>query len=213
VIADLTRSSPQIELMVPTALGTPGYWYTFDDGTGSMIPASGGPFARTPIAPACPLPVNYAACMSSVQPFSGWGAAMGFDFATSSINPDGGASQPAPYDVSAYKGIRFLGRARDPGLGSQLWVRFYDVNTDSVYRGAACIGSDAGACDIYPQAMVPLTGDWGWYEVDFSSLEQPAGGYPETGLDTRHALGIQFAGGGGGVSFDICVADIQFVRP
>jgi hypothetical protein len=229
LIASLSNPYGQIEIGIAPGQGTAGYWYTFGDGTGSMIPAPGGPFARTPAVPPCPLPFSYAACMSSVTPFSNYGAGMGFNFVTSGVNMSGGASQPSAYDVSAYRGIQFYARAADLGPWSQ-WVsvQFPDVHTDSAYPGAACIGSDAGACDENAQSTITLTSDWQLYEVDFATLTQGLGAYPENGLDLAGALGIQFAVFGGvaltavpdagvdpsmppSVSFNVCVADITFV--
>jgi hypothetical protein len=205
--------------------GTPGYWYTYGDSTGVVVPHQ--PFVYSPVDN-CTLPgLGGAACMKSQVPFQGYGAGMGFNFVTSGTNSDGGVSQPSVYDVSQYKGIRFYARADALGPGSQtLAVQFPDVYTDSAYPGAACTVADAGACDYYETALVDLTSDWQEYEVDFANLTQGAGGYPEPALSEQNALGIQFSvygtavitgagldAGTAGVSFDVCVGDLRFVRP
>ena len=108
-------------------------------------------------------------------------------------------------------------------------VQFPDANTSSAYPGAACTAADAGACDFYETALVELASDCQEYEVDFADLTQLPGGYAEAALREQNALGIRFAvfgtasldlvtdagldSGTQGISFDVCLGDLRFVRP
>ncbi len=217
----------QNKLRIPSGVGTPGYWFTADDGTGagSMVPTPQDGFNYMPVAAACEgrlvMPFSNAACMKSVAPYTsafpdGW-ATMGFNFMTSGTNPDGGASTPIAFDVSGFRGIRFWAMA-SPSGSQTLSVQFSDVENDMAAPGAGCVQASPLQCYNFYQYTLALQSTWSPYEVDFDRLTQQftnaQGFYTTQGFDRNAALGITFVAssdGGTPLTFDVCVAQIYFV--
>ncbi len=174
-----------------------GYWYTFGDDTGGYLtPAEGADFVMGYTDPARPMSVRAARLLGGN--FQDWGAALAFDFKAGF----------APYDASAYTGLRFYARSAQGTL--ELAVAIPDRH--STPQAGICGQGGQGPtipCFEHPLTNVTLTQEWAEYEIPFSSLERGLAPLPP--FDPKAVYSVHF-GTPSGVTFDVWVDDVAFTR-
>lgn len=181
---------------VITATGSRvGYWYTYNDGTATQVPAPGVLFA--PAAGGPTTSPKFAATTSGPA-FTTYGAGMGFDFNNVMM-------KPCPYDGTAYKGITFYAKSNGTaGLAIKAMVK--TAATTASTSGGSC----AAKCDDHFALKSTLTTSWAQYTITFDSATfvQEGFGTPTT-FDKTKLLGMQFQVGMG-LKFDFSVDQLAF---
>jgi len=160
-----------------------GPWYVFSDATTT------GTLGKLTIAPltgadARPNSTSTAALHLTATGFTEWGAGVGADM----VNQ---MAKKAPYDVSAYRGIRFFAKIAS---GATTTVKVLVPNIYSDADGAKCTDTDVQKrCgDHLFKSVSGLKTTWEAYEVQFSELTQQAFGLPQTGFDPTGVYSVQF---------------------
>ena len=172
--------------------GRNGTWYTFNDGTGTQVPAEGAACPATPIVGG--RSGSTYAQETTGSGFTSFGAGLGFNFV------DGGPS----YDAHVWSGVQFW--ARMATGSATMRVVLSDGNTDS--RGGVC-SSAPGGCGDYFGVVISLTSTWALYKVKFTDLRQQGWGYAATAYDPSKAYGVQW-NIDAGPPFDLWVDDVSF---
>jgi hypothetical protein len=146
--------------------GLEGYWYTYSDGTGQLLPAPGSP--------------NLAATVFAgrrAREVSGggqekWGAGFGFDLTRRGAKAKATGAPPV-FNASAYAGIQFDVLSKATPI--RLRVSFSDVDTDprggvcdpkSTVSATTCFGDFGIELDVAP-------GTWEERRVQFSQTAVP----------------------------------------
>jgi hypothetical protein len=167
--------------------GRGGYWFTFQDSSGSKIEPAGQFKMGAPgrdSARAARMRGHMASSGSSIY------AGMGFQL-----------SDPAgAYDASPYTGVTFW--AKGPGR-----VRFEMPDVNTAPGGGRCK-------DCYNDngVVIALESEWRKYTIRFDWLEQrPGWGDPAPGLTKSEVYAMEWEFGGAGRDFDISIDDIAFV--
>ncbi len=162
--------------------GRAGYWYTYGDGTGTIVPDPAGSFTMVLGGN----PGNMAQITGNG--FTNWGAGMGLNF-LEEISPGVKAS----YDASAYTGVIFDIRV---GSGSTTSVRF-EVPASATNADTGHFGVD-------------LTASTAWQSVTvfFNLMTQPNWATPAS-FTASDVYGLQWKVGTG-VTFDVQVDNIRF---
>jgi hypothetical protein len=202
LVDDMAKSDNGID-----GSGLVGYWYTYSDGTGQIVPAAGSSEF---------LPIAFQG--RRAREFSGrgqekWGAGFGFDLSRDDTAKKGAA----PFDATAFSGIQFDVLSKSAPL--RLRVSFPDADTDP--RGGACDKTST-------KTSVACFGDYGleldvpqdsWVErrVSFSQVSIPAWSLlkaaVEHGLRKSALYSIHFAVRPDGTKlapFDVLVANVFF---
>jgi hypothetical protein len=183
-----------------------GPWYNVNDGTKAGVQAPLTIAVLTGTANARPGSTSTAALHTTATGFTSWGAGVGADF----VNTGG---VKVPYDVSAYKGIRFyakIGAGTQPGMKLLIPTTYSDPlggkcnNTASPPAGTAC--NDHLFCPINS-----LKATWDVYECDFSDLMQQSFGLPQAKLDPTSVYGLQFTLATTPLAADFWLDDVAFV--
>jgi hypothetical protein len=178
--------------------GRTGYWYTFNDKTGTQTPApesvSGSPFL--PMAGGAN-GSSYAAATSG-SGFKTWGAGMGF-----TLNTQGTAS--CAFDASAYTGIRFWAR----GNGAAVRMKVTTPATTPTTEGGTCVEGGPGleCSNAHGKDFTP--GAWQLIEVPFATLTQQEYWGQPAAFDKSKLLQVQFQIAQE-ITFDIAVDDLEF---
>jgi hypothetical protein len=184
--------------------GRHGYWFTFNDGTGTETPV---PYSksRVPFAP-----TGGKACASG-SGFTSWGADMGV-----SLNQPPGFDPACHYDASAYSGVTFMlsGAVQSGSL------RFFvtTASTTAVADGGTC-PCTATCNDHYTISLDAPTATPRKVIVDFAQLRQRGWGTAVTWnpaevltlvwqIDTPSSQGTN---AGASANFtNLCVDDLEF---
>jgi len=174
--------------------GRKGSWFVSNDGSGSQTPDVDEPA----------LPSEFM--VVRVDSTRGMHTSGG-PFATSSpilgttLASDG--TEPVPYDLSGFKGIRLWVRSNSTSPMAAKEARL-NLPTSATSRGGACM-----ICGDHFGVSVPLTSKWVQVEVPFSSLKQSGFGRPliaKADLKLVTALEFQFSRN---LSFDVWLDDIE----
>lgn len=188
VVDDMEDGDNALSLAAAPLLG---YWYAYNDGSGTQVPAEdtsgANPFA--PNAGGSTTSPLFAACTTGTG-FSMWGGGIGFNLL------DLGGGNTCPVNLSGVTGVRFSIK----GTGS-IRLQVSSKPTASAPNGGTCTGSD---CDYHANFPIPMTADWSSVSVPWSMLG--AGVAP---FDATTALGIQFqAYGDPPPDWNFCVDDV-----
>jgi hypothetical protein len=175
-----------------------GYWYTYNDGTGTQVPAPTALFKGT--APGSTTSPMFAATTSGPA-FTSYGAGMGFDFNNT-------ASKSCPYNASAYTGIKFYAKANTGNMAMMALKAMIKIpaTTPTTADSGAC----AAKCEdhFYLKPAPVLTATWTQYTMPFASIAQDGFGTATT-FDKTKILAMQFQVATN-VKFDFSVDDITF---
>jgi hypothetical protein len=205
-----------------------GGWYAYNDGTATCMEM---PMAHTngPIPAA--MIENGGHCGSKYGfEFSGSGcsfAGIGTDLAApipdpdASTDPDAGSTAVAlktPYDLSAFKQIKFWGRLGAGALpaGKSQLVQFklpMQVDT-KVEDGGTCVEMETAKCSASYGQFMTFTSNWKLYTVDLTpgtktGISQESWGkvFP---WDPTNVVSIQFQAANN-ATFDIWIDDVNLV--
>lgn len=260
-----TTTHGPIEFTGVTAPFNPGYWFNFGAGVAgdnATPPIQSFTFTALPN----PTMVMGKASTKAAHQFCALNGqydvcGVGFEFAQvpledAGTNPEAGARADAssdaggntgdagppmrtvPFDISAYKGIAFWGRADIETGTMDVKVLFPDTDTDP--RGGVCNGLQAGIGDpnntsrcynSYAVQHMSFTGEWKPFVVLFKDLTiDPTFGFQQPGpftadnaeagqvIGSKNVYGINWQGqknsipDAGVVSVDIWVDDVYFIQ-
>jgi hypothetical protein len=142
-----------------------------------------------------------------------------------------------PFDISAYKGISFWGKAEIDSGTLDVKVQFPDTDTDP--RGGVCNGAPAGIgtpsnisrCYNSYAVHLSFTGDWQQFTVLFSDLKiDPTFGFQQPGpfvaaaaeagvtIGSKNVYGINWQGqkntipDAGAETIDFWMDDVYFLQ-
>jgi hypothetical protein len=179
-----------------SALMTGSYWFTYNDTTGTQMPApdSAG------LNPLLPTVGGATTPMFSIQTkgsgFTLWGAGLGL-----TLNQDmGGGKGKCAVDASAYQGIKFQAKS---AAGQQVRVKLGVPGTVGAMDGGTC----AAMCDDFGVAVL-LTTAWAEYQVPFAMVAQEGWGTVAT-FSAAQLLQIQFQVPQA-IDFDFSIDDLTF---
>ncbi|WP_437590914.1 hypothetical protein [Sorangium sp. So ce1000] len=190
--------------------GRVGYWYSFNDGTGTQTPpvyTEEMPVGFIPEELAEPRGESTMAMHTFGSGFTEWGAGVGF-----ALNgPDGGLSA---YDASAYSGIVFWAKLGDPGALATMKVAIPDKFSDPA--GGICDESGenvANPCFDDWLFTTPLGTEWAPVVIPFEALSRGSeGAEPDAQtIDLTGLFAVEF-GFAEGEDFDVYIDDIGFYR-
>jgi hypothetical protein len=187
LIDDFEDGDHQIALM-----GQIGYWYSYNDGTGTQTPAPVDPFAPVSVNPPIDGSSSTMAVHVSWQGFTSWGAGFGVAFTDGSTF----------YDASAYDGITFFARIES---GSETRV-------DLILQEQRSLEPACTVCGHHPIYALTLSTSWQRYYLPFALFQGDGGGDPSfVALDPSGLYGIQFFRGANR-TVDLWVDDVAFYR-
>ncbi len=160
-----------------------GPWYVFSDATaGTLTPLTIAPLTGADVRPSSN---STAALHLTASGFTDWGAGVGADM----VNLSSG--KKAPYDVSAYRAIRFYAKIAS-GTTSTVKVLLPNIYSDA----------DGGKCDDTVttkrcgdhlfKSVSGLKTTWDVYEVEFSEFTQQPFGLPQPAFDPTGVYSVQF---------------------
>jgi hypothetical protein len=180
-----------------------GPWYVFSDGTAT------GTLGKLTIAPLTgadvrPSGTSTAALHLTATGFTVWGAGVGADM----VNQ---MAKKAPYDVSAYRGIRFYAKIAS---GATPTVKVLLPNIYSDVDGGKCVESSTGTMrcgDHLFKSVSGLKTTWAMYEVLFSELAPQGFGLPQPAtFDPTGVYSVQFTQANT-LPVDLWLDDVTFV--
>ncbi len=188
LIDDLEDGNHQIALT-----GQIGYWYSYNDGTGTQTPAPVDPFAPVTVSP----PIDGSSSTKAVHVrwlgMMSWGGGFGAAFTDDST---------VYYDASAYDGVTFWARIES---GSETRV-------DLILAEQRSLAPACTVCGHHPTYALTLTTSWQRFYLPFALFQGDGGGDPSfVDLDPSGLYGIQFFRGAGH-TIDMWVDDIAFYR-
>jgi hypothetical protein len=179
-----------------------GPWYVFSDATttGTLGKLTIAPLTGADVRPSSP---STAALHLTASGFADWGAGVGADM----VNLSSG--KKAPYDVSAYRGIRFYAKI---GSGTTSTVKVLLPNIYSDADGGKCSDADSKKrCgDHLFKSVSGLKATWDVYEVNFIDFTQQPFGLPQTGFDSTGVYSVQFTMMNK-LAIDLWLDDVTFV--
>jgi hypothetical protein len=220
-LIDDMSGGPQIKITPPNGMIAGTWWTSLGDGSGSIEPALPPALFTyrtfdTPEQLGDGTEIKAAACAKS-SGFLGQVALMGFHYVQA---PYAGGDRP--YDLSAYKGINFWGRAEEPFPGASLTIQVVFPNKDTHYNdpNATCWSDEyqSRQCDAH-HFNVPLGETWTRHYVDFDELKQSIERWspPQIAYDfdpsTVYSTSFMVKGGRPDVMsqpFDFCIANVYF---
>ena len=179
-----------------------GPWYFVADATttGTVGPTMTiGPLATADLRTGG---TGTAALHLTASGFADWGAGVGADM----VNQ---MAKKLPYDVSAYRSIRFYAKIGS-GATSAVKVLFPNVYSDA--DGGKCNDQDTTKrCgDHLFKSVSGLKTTWDVYEVKFTDLTQQAFGLPQASFDPTGVYSVQFTLANK-LPIDIWIDDVTFV--
>jgi hypothetical protein len=147
-----------------------GYWFTYNDGTGTQVPAAGAEFAPSGIV-AGGANSSVAAGKSTGMGFTGYGAGVGVHLNT----PGQGDAAVAPpiglFDASAYSCLVFTAKSASATPNTVL-VQLGTPSTISNLEPAGTCNGIASQCDNDYSASITLTADFKQHTVLFADMKQ-----------------------------------------
>jgi hypothetical protein len=254
-----TTTHGPIELAGINAPLTPGYWFNFGATaaadtaipTVTMFTFTALPSPTTTLNgnvsmhaahQLCSLNGQYDVCglgfeiAQITDPDAGATGDAAADAAPKDAASDGGDAAPpipkvtVPFDISAYKGIVFWGKATttDAGDAGALDLKVQLPDTDTDPRGGVCNGAAAGASDLSDTSQCynsyavheMVTGDWQRFTVMFGDLQiDPNFGYQNPApWDGKKVYGINWQGqknsvpDAGAETVDFWIDDVYFIQ-
>jgi hypothetical protein len=188
-------------LTLPLSHGRNGPWYEFDDATAAGTKSFAAAALTAPLVASSKIGLHLTA-----SGFTGFGAGFGADFVNA-------AGAKAPYDVSAYSGIRFYAKI---GAGAQSTLMLLIPTTYSDPMGGKCDPSSAATAatkcnDHLFCQFLGITTTWALYECDFKDLTQQRFGLPQPTLDPKSVYSVQFTFATKTLAADFWLDDISFV--
>ncbi|WP_437730776.1 hypothetical protein [Sorangium sp. So ce1335] len=196
---------------IEEAGGRVGYWYSFNDGTGTQAPpvyTEEMPVGFLPEELMPPRGQSTMAVHTLGSGFTQWGAGVRF-----SLNrPD---TAVLPYDASAYAGIVFWAKLGDAGAVPTMTVSISD--TVSQPAGGICDESagegDPDRCFDHWSHVASLGAEWSQVVIPFEGLAREGWGAEPAAqaIDLAALYAIEFRFGQGEV-FDVYIDDIGFYR-
>lgn len=181
---------------IASSEGRLGYWYTFNDMTGTQTPAAD---AFTMESLPTPRDGSTKAAHTTGTGFKTY-AGIGFNFKLS-------GTEKTAYDASGYTGITFWAK-KAPTSIAKVRVTLPDVNTDPL--GKVCTA--AGCYDHFGKDLT-LTDEWTEFTIPFADLAQIGFGDPKpAGIDPKQVYGIQFQVEAAMMDFDYWIDDISFTK-
>ncbi|WP_437897872.1 hypothetical protein [Sorangium sp. So ce124] len=193
---------------IDEAGGRVGYWYSFNDGTGTQTPpvySEENPVGFIPETLAEPRGESTMAMHTFGSGFTDWGA--GFGFALN--GPDGGR---LAYDASAYSGIVFWAKLGDAGAATTMKVNITDKTSDPA--GGICdeSGEDvANPCFDDWSTTTHLGAEWAPVVIPFEEFARGGEGAEPSAeaIDLTGLFAIEF-GFTQGEDFDVYIDDVGF---
>ncbi len=195
---------------IEEAGGRVGYWYSYNDGTGTQtpqvhteeMPAGFIPEALTP-----PRGQSTRAMHTSGSGFTMWGAGVGFTL----NGPDMGLFA---YDASAYTGIVFWAKLGDAGAVTTMKVNLSDKVSEPA--GGICDESgedEAKKCFDHWFYTARLGTEWAPIVIPFEELTRDGTGAEPTAeaVDVAGLYVIEFRFAQG-EDFDVYIDDVGFYR-
>ena len=162
-----------------TLLGSNGDWFVIKDATGGIItPAKGEPFLMSSLSPA--RDASTKAVAVTVSGFTGWGAAVGFDFSYV-------AAIKQPTDLKQALAVRFWAKANKVTS-----VRFQMPNQDTDALGGKCSGTADNACNAHFTKAFAVGTEWKETTVLLSDLQQDLPGRRVPSFDKQHVYSSFF---------------------
>ncbi|WP_437750984.1 hypothetical protein [Sorangium sp. So ce1389] len=196
---------------IDEASGRVGYWYSYNDGTGTQTPPDSSevpPVGFVPEALTPPRGQSTMAVHTFGSGFTEWGAGVGF-----ALNgPDMGLF---PYDASAYTGIVFWARLGDAGAATAVKVNISDKSSEPA--GGICDESagegEPNRCFDHWSYIAPLGTEWALIVIPFAELTRAGSGAEPTAqaVDVAGLYTIDF-GFAQGEEFDVFIDDVGFYR-
>jgi hypothetical protein len=191
--------------------GRVGYWYSYNDGTGTQTPAvstEDAPVDFTPEDITPPRGQSTKAVHTKGSGFTGYGAGVGFDLSSAETGKQA-------YDASAYKGIVFWAKLGSAGAAASMSFTISDKTSDPA--GGIC--DEAAAEDAEDKCFdhwaytVQIGADWAPVVIPFEDLARGGWGAEPTatGLDLAGVYSIQFQFASG-ADFDVWIDDISFFK-
>ena len=179
-----------------------GYWYTYNDGTGTQTPAP-DPSGVIPFKPTAGGHSPLFSAETNGTAFTTWGAGMGFDFNNT-------AKKSCVYNASAYSGITFWAKGN---VALKAMVKI-PATTQSTSDSGTCtmIGPPNMCEDHYTLTPTPaLTTAWTQYTITFASAATfaQAGWGVKVPFDKSNIIAMQFQINMG-VAFDFAIDDVAF---
>ncbi|WP_437783479.1 hypothetical protein [Sorangium sp. So ce1097] len=196
---------------IEEAGGRVGYWYSYNDGTGTQTPpvySEETPVGFHPETLTPPRGQSTRAVHTFGSGFTEWGAGVGF-----ALNgPDMGLF---PYDASAYAGIVFWARLGDAGAVKTMKVNLSDKVSEPA--GGICDESagegDANRCFDHWSTIARLGPEWAPVVIPFDELTRGGWGAEPTAeaidLAGLYVIEFRFAQD---EDFDVYIDDIGFYR-
>ncbi|XXT25366.1 hypothetical protein WME94_27940 [Sorangium sp. So ce429] len=196
---------------IDEASGRVGYWYSYNDGTGTQTPPDSSeepPVGFVPEALTPPRGQSTMAVHTFGAGFTEWGAGVGF-----ALNgPDMGLF---PYDASAYTGIVFWARLGDAAAATTVKVNISDKFSEPA--GGICDESagegEPNRCFDHWSYIATLGTEWALIVIPFAELTRAGTGAEPTAqaVDVAGLYTIDF-GFAHGEDFDVFIDDIGFYR-
>lgn len=190
--------------------GRVGYWYSFNDGTGTQTPpvySEEMPVGVIPEALTPPRGQSTMAIHTFGSGFTEWGAGVGFAL-------NGLDMGLFAYDASAYTGIVFWAKLGDAGAAKAVKVNIPDKVSEPA--GGICDESgedEANRCFDHWSYTAPLGTEWAPIVIPFEELTRDGSGAEPTAqaVDVAglYAIDFRFAQG---EDFDVYIDDVGFYR-
>ncbi|WP_438022925.1 hypothetical protein [Sorangium sp. So ce233] len=196
---------------IEEAGGRAGYWYSYNDGTGTQTPpvyTEEMPVGFVPEALTPPRGQSTMAVHTFGSGFTEWGAGVRFPL----NRPDMVA---LAYDASAYTGIVFWAKLGDAGAATTMKVNISD--TVSEPAGGICDEAagegDPDRCFDHWSYVASLGTEWAQVVIPFEELAREGWGAEPTAqaidVAALYAIEFRFAQG---EDFDVYIDDIGFTR-
>ncbi|XYI03883.1 hypothetical protein ACMHYB_30635 [Sorangium sp. So ce1128] len=196
---------------IDEAGGRFGYWYSYNDGTGTQTPpvySEEFPAGFVPEALTPPRGESTMAVHTFGSGFTEWGAGVGF-----ALNgPDMGLF---PYDASGYSGIVFWTRLGDAGAATTMKVSISDKLSEPA--GGICDESagegEPNRCFDHWAYTARLGTEWAPIVIPFEELARDGTGAEPTAqaIDRAGLYAIEFRFAQG-EDFDVYIDDVSFYR-
>ncbi|WP_433927525.1 carbohydrate binding domain-containing protein [Sorangium cellulosum] len=191
--------------------GRVGYWYSYNDGTGTQTPPVSTEEMHVGFLPEALTPPRGQSTMAMHtfgSGFTDWGAGVRFPL----NRPEMVA---LAYDASAYTGIVFWARLGDAGAVTTMKVNISD--TVSEPAGGICDESagvgDPDRCYDHWSYDASLGAEWSQIVIPFEELAREGWGAEPTAqaidIAALYAIEFRFAQG---EDFDVYIDDISFTR-
>lgn len=180
-------------------LETNGDWFVVkDDTNGTITPAKEEKFTMALLTPA--RGASTKAASVTVSGFTGWGAAMAFDF----LYASGGGRQPI--DLKEALAVRFWAKA---SKATTLRLQLPNADTDSA--GGNCSGDGDNACNAHWTKSFKVGTSWQETTVLLSDLKQDLAGRHVESFDKSKVYSCFFVIGGN-QSISVWIDDIALVH-